>query len=241
MDITIACDDVTISHTGESDVHITGYRTIALLGYGDEDELEEDGEEDGARLYRQRGSESSDEDDEEESSDEDEPPRAVPLQKKKISNQLIHDEASHYDSGSEEESGEEEEDDSSEEDSENSEEEDSEEEEEEAPPAKKDKRKQPAAQTPQPAKKAKAADVKKAPATAPAKGTTPAAASPADEKQFAASLKSFLQKNGPCKLSVLGSTVKRPPSTPKFKTFIEQNSDIFSFNAVTQTVSLNPK
>ena len=232
MDITIASDDVSISHTGESEVHVTGYRTIAIVGYEGDEEFEEDGMEDGLRRYRKVELESSDdeeddeeEDEEDESSEDEEPPRAVPLQKNK-NTQMIQDEASE---GSEEEEEEDEDDDSSEEeDDEDSEEE--EEEEEEAPPAKSAKRKQAAAQTPQPVKKAKAAEV--------AKGSTPNEDTPADDKEFASALKAFLQKNGPCKLSVLGSSVKRPPKSPKFKKLIEQNSDIFSFNAVTETVSL---
>ncbi|KAG7669428.1 hypothetical protein Ndes2526B_g05758 [Nannochloris sp. 'desiccata'] len=251
MDITIACDDVTISHTGESEVHLTGYRTVAIVGLGEVDDEFGNGEEDGLRLYRKapRGSfDEEDDDEDEESSDDEEPPRAVPLEKKERNNQLIQDEASEG-SSSDEEEEEEAEDDSSEEEEEDSEadeemEEGSEEEEEEAPPAKSAKRKQAAAaaQTPQPAKKAKAADVAKAPATAPAKVITSNGESPAgDHTEFAAELKSFLQKNGPCKLSVLGSSVKRPPRSPKFKKIIEQNSDIFSFNPVTETVSLNLK
>jgi hypothetical protein len=247
MDITIACDDVTISHTGESEVHITGYRTVAIVGLGEDDDEFEDGE-DGIRLYRKGGRGSSDEDDDddddddsdEESTDDEEPPRAVPLKNKKINNQLIENEASEGSSSDEEE--EEEEDDSSEEEDNDSESE--EEEEEIEPPAKSAKRKQAAAvaaQTPQPAKKAKASNVAKAPDTAPAKvgGLNGGESLDGDHTEFAAELKSFLQKNGQCKLSVLGSSVKRPPRSPKFKKLIEQNSDIFSFNPVTETVSLN--
>jgi len=250
MDITISCADVTISHSGESDVHLTGYRTIAIVGL-EEDDDEFEGDEDGLGLYRTGGRRLSndvdDGDEYEDSSDEEEAPRAVPLgKKKKKNNQLIENEASEgssSDDEEEEEEVEEEEDDSSEEEEDDSEpEEEEEEEEEEAPPAKSTKRAAVAAQTPQPAKKAKAADVAKAPATAPAKVISPNGESPAgDHTEFAAELKSFLQKNGPCKLSVLGSSVKRPPKSPKFKKLIELNSDVFSFNPVTETVSLNPK
>lgn len=35
IDFTLATDQVFFSHTGDSDVYLTGYRTTSLIGYGD--------------------------------------------------------------------------------------------------------------------------------------------------------------------------------------------------------------
>jgi len=92
------------------------------------------------------------------------------------------------------------------------------------------KRKAPA-QTPQPAKKSKNDS---APASAPAKVSL----TPSNEKEYTAALKSYLQQNGPCKLGILGSKVKRPASVPKLKQFLTNNKERFNYNATTDTVSL---
>lgn len=37
MDITLATDEITLSHTGGSDVYVTGYQTVAINMEDDED------------------------------------------------------------------------------------------------------------------------------------------------------------------------------------------------------------
>ena len=60
MDVTIEGGDVTISHTGASDVHLTGYKTVAIIGSDDDEDYA--GMED-MMLYRKGGRGSSDEED----------------------------------------------------------------------------------------------------------------------------------------------------------------------------------
>jgi len=43
VDFTLATDQINISHTGDSDVFVSGYRTTSLLGYGDDDEFGDGG------------------------------------------------------------------------------------------------------------------------------------------------------------------------------------------------------
>ncbi|PSC67465.1 hypothetical protein C2E20_8858 [Micractinium conductrix] len=108
-DLTFAMDKVTLSHSGGSDVHFTGYRVEHLLP-GSEDE-------DGYYM----GSDEEGSEEEEESSDDEEAPDAVPfkgLAKKPVkprARQLIDDEAEET-SEEEEEDGEMEDDESEEED-----------------------------------------------------------------------------------------------------------------------------
>jgi hypothetical protein len=76
-----------------------------------------------------------------------------------------------------------------------------------------------------------------APASAPSKVDTSKA--PTNEKEYTAALKQYLVKNGPSKLSALGTAVKRPASVPKLKKFLSTNASIFAYNQSTDTVSLS--
>ena len=41
IDLTLASDQVTIHHTGASNVFVTGYKTVAAMAYGDDSDDEE--------------------------------------------------------------------------------------------------------------------------------------------------------------------------------------------------------
>jgi hypothetical protein len=104
---------------------------------------------------------------------------------------------------------------------------------------------QPAAKTPQPAKKARA-EQQAAPATAPAKvaaakqgAAASGMATPSNEKEYLEAVKAALQAAGqPIKLAALGSKVKRPPSAPKFKQFIDKHRGVFKYDKNNDTVAL---
>jgi hypothetical protein len=265
IDITIATDSVSISHSGGSEVYVTGYRTLhvrglrmesdedddglgrLMYGSGDSDESGESGSEGESDSEGESGSE------EEESSeeDDDEAPRAVPLgngvYRHASARGMLDAEAG---SGSEsEELGSEGDEEGSEESSDEDEDagassEDGESEEEAPAPAPAPaKRKAPAAaaKTPQPAKRAKP-DAPRAPASAPARvGAAAAAAAapaPADAKAYEAALKAHIAAHGPATLAALGSAVKRPPAVPKLKGFLVQRAGVFKYDQAADTVSL---
>lgn len=155
--------------------------------------------------------------------DDDEAPRGLPLSMADLQNgALISSDDEEDDSSSEEES------------------------EEEGAPTVRDiiknereiaKRKKETAQTPQPQKKAKTAELPKAPATAPAKS---GGATPGTEAEFADAVRAFLEKNGPTKLAILGSNVKRPASASKsvkLKALVTSRPE-FEYKEDDQTVSL---
>ncbi|KAL4427004.1 hypothetical protein ABPG77_009565 [Micractinium sp. CCAP 211/92] len=94
------------------------------------------------------------------------------------------------------------------------------------------------AQTPQPAKKAKAGgEQQKAPATAPAKVAPAGMANPGNEKEYIEALKAAL-KGGALKLAALGSKVKRPAGVPKVKHFIDKHPATFKYDKDNDQVSL---
>lgn len=37
IDVTLATDDITVSHTGDSDVYVTGYRTVSMIAMDEDD------------------------------------------------------------------------------------------------------------------------------------------------------------------------------------------------------------
>lgn len=89
--------------------------------------------------------------------------------------------------------------------------------------------------TPQPSKKAKV-DKSQAPATAPSKVSTKKA--PTNEQEYTKALKEYLGLNGPSKLAVLGSSIKRPSAVPKLKRFLSTHTSDFVYNQSNDTVYL---
>ncbi|KAI3436887.1 hypothetical protein D9Q98_006295 [Chlorella vulgaris] len=305
-DITLAMDEVLVSHNGTGEVHLTGYRMEQLMpADSSDDEYAGYGSEEGSE--EERGSQ---EDSEADSEEDEEVPRAVPLNGLSLRagkarlRQLVDDEAEEGGSDSDQSLEPQQQrgarfayeagaapaphatfapfgapphnhglaaflDTSSDEESLSSGEEE-EEDEVEAPPAPapvqqkqsqahgtKRLAAQQAAQTPQPAKKAKAEAQGKAPATAPAKLAAIArldaahaakaqagkdkkeVPAPTNEKEYVAALKAALQAaDGPLKLATLGTRVKRPPSLPKIKSFMEKHSAVFAYSKENDTVAL---
>ena len=208
---------VSFTHTGKSDVYITGYKTVTSLldderGYsGSEDEDIMDG-----------GTEFDDSDDEsdddESESDEEEAPQGVPLLQRK--------------GGDEFSSSDEDEDDESES--------DEEEEEMEGDGGR-------APRTPAGTKRPLSAEgessgaddaddaddadeiedegEQRAAAPPAGKKAKQAGSEPAEAKAYASSLKAFLKAHGPTKLGALGAAVKRPASLPKLTSFLAGRGD----------------
>jgi len=229
------CGDVSFMHTGQSDVYITGYKTVTSLldderGYsgGEEDEEDED----------------FSSSDEEEESDEEEAPLGVPLQQQRQKLEQLKQrraaakEGAQFSSSS---SG----DDDSESDGEEYDSED-----EEDPNASRraylaaSRAAQP--QTPATGKRPLCGESEsesdsddesdsdsdsdadseddEEPLPASKKAKTQGDES-AESASYAAALKDFIKQHGPTKLGSLGSAVKRPTSLPKLSTFLTGRGD----------------
>ena len=247
LDITIASDVVQFSHTGDSDVHVTGYKTVGISSgmyedvlYGRDDSEEEDSDYDG----EEESSDYDEEDEEEDDDDDDEAPEGIPLKVLKTRELIVDgaEEDEEYESSEEED-----EDEEDEEEEENGEEEVKEPEPvEDAPTTTTNKKRKPAQmETPVAVKKSKPTDgvvAAVAPATAPAKlngdlvGATPHC--PVNEDEYGETLKKILKSTGAVKMASLGTLVKRPPKSPKLKKFLEQNKEVFKYDPATDSVSL---
>lgn len=270
IDFPVNCE-VKLSHSGKSDVYITGYTTRQFLGYDSsdpEDEWATDSDEEPAELARQQlamngqpGGRNAAKrrtlqqmaDDEDVPAGASDPAARLRAQAHQFSDMDDDDDDDEFDSddegddddddeddqpavgaraalgalfdqqGADEDDSDDEGEDEDEDDDDDEDEEDDDDEDEDAVAANpKVGDKRPAAV------KTAATPQKKANTAAQAPAATPG--SPGSIAKYQADLVKFLKTNGPTKLSVLGSQVKRATGLPKMKKFLEDRTAVFKLD-----------
>ena len=59
----------------------------------------------------------------------------------------------------------------------------------------------------------------------------PAGSVGSEAAKFLQDIKKLVQSRGPLKMTIVGSSVKKPPTVPKLKKFIESHSTVFKIGA----------